>query len=56
MAEPAKIAEKTVSDVGLDIGKAKLTDDRIEKDDVLVVVGADDNIEKMSIPQKGKKQ
>ncbi len=31
-------------------------DDRIEKDDVLVVVGADDNIEKMSIPQKGEKE
>ena len=30
-------------------------DDRIEKDDVLVVVGADDNIEKMSISQKGNK-
>ncbi len=30
-------------------------DDKIEKDDVLVVVGADDNIEKMSIPQKGEK-
>ena len=30
-------------------------DDRIEKDDVLVVVGADDNIEKMSIPQKSEK-
>ncbi|UCC11328.1 MAG: TrkA family potassium uptake protein [candidate division WOR-3 bacterium] len=30
-------------------------DDKIEKDDVLVVVGADDNIEKMSIPQRGEK-
>jgi len=30
-------------------------DDRIEKDDVLVIVGADEKIEKMSIPQKGEK-
>jgi trk system potassium uptake protein TrkA len=30
-------------------------DDRIEKDDVLVIVGADEKIEKMSIPEKGEK-
>jgi trk system potassium uptake protein TrkA len=30
-------------------------DDRIEKDNVLVIVGADEKIEKMSIPQKGEK-
>jgi len=31
MAEPAKSEEKTISDVGLDVGISKLTDDRIEK-------------------------
>ncbi len=31
MAEPAKSEKKIISDVGLDVGISKLTDDRIEK-------------------------
>ncbi|MCP4371854.1 MAG: (Fe-S)-binding protein, partial [Deltaproteobacteria bacterium] len=31
MAEPAKSEEKIISDVGLDVGISKLTDDQIEK-------------------------
>lgn len=51
-----KVDEEGKVTYSVEVNDVPGPDDRIEKDDILVVVGSDEHIENMSISQKGEKQ